>query len=84
MSRSTADIRHLTQPRRGLSREESAVYIGVSPTKFDEMVAVGLMPKPKTVGGRKVYDIRRLDVAFDALDDEEAPSINEWDQGKAA
>jgi hypothetical protein len=30
-------VRQATQPRRGLSREEAAVYIGVSVRKFDEL-----------------------------------------------
>lgn len=59
-------------PRRGLSREEAAMYVGVSATKFDAMVDDGRMPKPKRADGRKLWDIRKLDVAFDALPDEDA------------
>lgn len=55
-------------PRRGLSCAESADYIGVSITKFLEMVADGRMPQPKQIDRRRVWDIRRLDSAFDALD----------------
>ena len=58
-------------PRRGLSCAESADYIGVSVTKFLEMVADGRMPKAKKIDGRRVYDIRRLDEAFDAIDGDE-------------
>lgn len=58
-------------PRRGLSREEAAMYVGVGATKFDEMVGDGRMPKPKKVDARKVWDVRRLDVAFEALPDED-------------
>jgi hypothetical protein len=58
-------------PRRGLSREEAATYVGIGATKFDEMVADGRMPKPKRVDSRKVWDVRRLDVAFEALPDED-------------
>ena len=63
-------IKTASLPRRGLSRIESAVYVGVGITKFDEMVADGRMPKPKTIDGRKVWDTRRLDMAFEALPDE--------------
>jgi len=63
------DIRQATLPRRGLHRTEAAVYIGVSPSKFDELVDDGRMPKPKQVDGRNVWDIRALDMAFDALPD---------------
>ena len=55
-------------PRRGLSCAESADYIGVSITKFLEMVDDGRMPKAKHIDRRRIWDIRRLDAAFDALD----------------
>ena len=32
---------------RGLQREMAARYVGISATKFDEMVDDGRMPKPK-------------------------------------
>lgn len=47
-------------PRRGLSREEAAMYVGVGSTKFDEMVNDGRMPKPKRIDGRKLWDVRSL------------------------
>lgn len=62
---------------RGLSRVEAAAYIGLSVSKFDEMVAAGTMPRPKTIGSRKLWDRHALDRAFDALPDEEAK--NSWD-----
>jgi predicted DNA-binding transcriptional regulator AlpA len=61
--------------KRGLNREEAAAYIGISTTKFDELVADGRMPQPKKTDARKVWDIRRLDAAFDAL-----PGIGDADQ----
>lgn len=64
-------------PRRGLRREEAARYVGVSPTKYDEMVRDRVMPKPWRIGGCVVWDIRKLDAALDSLiDDGEA---SEWD-----
>jgi predicted DNA-binding transcriptional regulator AlpA len=54
------------QPR-GLSRVESAKHIGVSATLFDELVKDGRMPQPKRINARTVWDVRQLDVAFDAL-----------------
>jgi predicted DNA-binding transcriptional regulator AlpA len=54
----------------GLSREQAAEYIGVGPTKFDEMVADGRMPLPKRIDGRVVWDRHRLDIAFAALPDD--------------
>lgn len=65
--------------RRGLSRVEAAGYIGVSPTTFDKMIDRGEMPNPKRVGHRKIWDVRALDLAFDALPGEDAvPETNSW------
>ena len=60
-------MRSATQPRRGLRRAEAAVYVGISPTKFDEMVQDGRMPHPKKIDGAAVWDIHGLDSAFDEL-----------------
>jgi excisionase family DNA binding protein len=67
-------------PRRGLSREEAAMYVGISASKFDELVRNRRMPAPKRIDGRKVWDIRDLDVAFDALPGENSRSQgSSWD-----
>ncbi|MGB6288042.1 MAG: hypothetical protein WBG18_27075 [Xanthobacteraceae bacterium] len=55
---------------RGLSRDEAARYIGVGPTKFDEMVADGRMPRPKRIDGRVVWDRLKIEAAFSALPDD--------------
>lgn len=76
-----APARHTALPPtlapRGLSRVEAAAYIGVSATKLDEMVADGRMPGPKVIDSRRVWDLRALDIAFDALPDREVK--NPWD-----
>ena len=59
-------------PPRGLAREAAAQYVGVGPTKFDNMVGDGRMPRPVRIDGRVVWDIRALDHAFDALNDNQA------------
>lgn len=64
----------LAYPPRGMSREEAARYIGVSMTKFDEMVADGRMPRPKRIDGRVVWDRVRLDAAFTDLPEEKRQS----------
>ena len=63
---------------RGLSRTEAARYIGVCPSKFDQLVKDGRMPKPIKIDGRVVWDIKELDDAFEELKDER-PS-NPWDE----
>jgi hypothetical protein len=66
-------------PRRGLSRTEAAMYVGVSPSKFDQLVDDGRMPPPRMIDSRKVWDVYELDMAFDELP-YSAPSIvpNSW------
>jgi predicted DNA-binding transcriptional regulator AlpA len=88
-STSSQGLRHMTHrrsstlppgvPPRGLCRAQSAEYVGVSATKFDQMVCDGRMPKPKRIDGRVVWDRLQLDSAFAAL-----PDVNGrgaiWDQ----
>ena len=67
MARALSEIRPL--PRRGLSREEAAMYIGVSAAKFDQLVADGRMPAARRIDGRKVW----------ALPQAENTVGNSWD-----
>lgn len=55
----------------GMNRERAAAYVGMSAAKFDELVAEGLMPRPKTVGRRRIWSRYALDAAFEALPDGE-------------
>lgn len=57
----------IAYPPRGLSHDEAARYVGLGVTKFDEMIAEGLMPKPKRLGKRVIWDRVSLDIAFSAL-----------------
>ncbi len=61
----------LSLPPRGLRRTQAAAYIGISPTKFDELVADGLMPLPKEIGTRRLWDRWVIDEAFAALPNKE-------------
>ena len=65
-------------PRRGLSRAEAAMYIGISPSKFDELRKDGRIGAAKLIDSRKVWDVRALDEAFDALPDEVNQSAEDW------
>jgi len=65
-------------PRRGLSRTEAALYIGISPSKFDELRKDGRVGPAKLIDGRKLWDIRALDDAFDALPEEINDSSEDW------
>ncbi len=53
---------------RLVGREAAAAYAGISATSFDALVQSSIMPKPKTlIGRRKVWDVRELDAAIDDL-----------------
>lgn len=66
---------------RLLSRVEGAAYAGVSPSTFDRMIGDGLMPGPKRIYGRVLWDVRALDAAIDDLpgQDVSPQSVNPWD-----
>ena len=64
----TASVqRIITTPRRALRRADAALYAGVSPSKFDDLVADGRLPKAVRVDGCLLWDIRALDAALDRL-----------------
>jgi predicted DNA-binding transcriptional regulator AlpA len=66
-------------PPRGLSREQAAAYVGVSPSLFDMLIKDGRMPPPKRINSRVVWDRLKLDVAFEALDGTDADgTCDEW------
>jgi excisionase family DNA binding protein len=79
VSRSTALSAIRPIPRRGLSHDEAAMYVGVGARKFDEMVADGRMPAPKRVDRRLIWDRYALDLAFDALPSDSPETGNTWD-----
>lgn len=53
--------------QRGLRAPDAAFYVGVSPTKFAEWVSEGKMPAGRKIDGVVLWDIVKLDAAFDAL-----------------
>jgi hypothetical protein len=55
------------QPRRGLGLTEAARYIGVAPPAFTALVERGLMPKPRLINDRRIWDRREIDIWFEAL-----------------
>jgi predicted DNA-binding transcriptional regulator AlpA len=66
--------------RRGLRRTEASDYIGLSASKFDELVKDGRMPPPKKIDGCVVWDIRQLDSAFNKLPGGDIDDQNPWDE----
>lgn len=67
MPRASGRIETISWVPRGLCREEAAYYVGVGPTKFDQLVADRRMPQPKRIDGRVVWDRVQLDMAFSEL-----------------
>lgn len=53
--------------RRGLDENEAAVYLSLSPSFFRKLVEQKLMPRPRLAGGRRIWDVEELDLAFRAL-----------------
>jgi len=63
-------------PRRGLRREAAAIYVGISVRAFDQWIEDKTLPCGVLKGGVRLWDIRALDSAMDALFNhvEEKPS----------
>ena len=56
------------------------MYLGIGVGLFDELRATGTVAPPRVIRNRKLWDIRDLDVAFDALPQEDAPALGDtWD-----
>ena len=69
-------------PRRGLRRQEAALYVGLGLRKFEMLVAEGRMPAPIKIDGCAIWDVWQLDAMFDDLAAETANDNkpNEWDE----
>jgi hypothetical protein len=64
------EVRVVRSPKiepRGLSRIDAAAYIGVSPTKFDELRKAGRVSPPRLIDSRLVWDRHDLDRDFEAF-----------------
>ncbi len=77
-----ADILSPSLAPRGLSRVQSAIYVGVGATLFDQMVEDGRMPSPKRINSKTIWDRLALDEAFAGLPSDE--DANPWDGGDSA
>jgi hypothetical protein len=52
------------------------MYVGLSASKCDELVADGRMPPAPVIDRRKVWDIRAFDAAFNELPYENGPAAD--------
>lgn len=65
--------------RRGLDEQEAAVYLSVSPSFFRSLVLSGMMPRPRLLGSRRIWDVDDLDAAFKSLPKEgDAGEVDTW------
>jgi predicted DNA-binding transcriptional regulator AlpA len=77
--RKRSDCLPANLPPIALSRAQAAAYVGLSPSKFDELVRDGRMPKPKRMDARVVWYVADLVRAFEALPDDN-PRDDVWDR----
>jgi excisionase family DNA binding protein len=66
-SRKKAMIAARLPVRRGLDECEAAVYLSLSPSFFRKLVERRTMPRPRMAGGRRIWDVEELDLAFKTL-----------------
>ncbi|NLH79880.1 MAG: hypothetical protein GX458_03420 [Phyllobacteriaceae bacterium] len=62
-----------------LRRPAAAEYLAVSAGIFDQMVRDGAMPRPRLFGSIKLWSIRDLDRAIDALPTDGEDRSSTWD-----
>jgi hypothetical protein len=65
-------------PRRGLSRTEAAIYLGISPSKFDELRKANRIGPAKMLDGRLIFTVDKLDEFLDALPDQNQTDNDDW------
>ena len=54
------------------------MYVGISPSKFDQLRKDGRVGPPRLIDGRKVWDIYALDEAFEAFPVEGSVTSEDW------
>ncbi len=63
----------------GYAEEEAAAAIGISASKFRELVKAMRMPRPRRIDGRLVFDVDELRDAFKAMPHvEETGEVDTW------
>lgn len=69
MSRDALSPRILSLPRFAMRREEAAASVAVSPTKWDQWVSDGRMPKGVKIDGVVLWDTAQVLEAWEQLRD---------------
>ena len=68
---------------RGLPRLDAAEYLGISPSKFSCLVREGILPVPRVIGAKKLWDRRDLDAFFETLPRDGDADADEWNDARA-
>ena len=68
----------LSFPPRLMRAINAAAYLGMSETKFRELVHAGKIARPKRQDGLVSWDIRDLDAFADALPRDDDPDNDDW------
>jgi len=71
--------RDLSLPRFALRRDEAAASVAVSPTKWDEWVADGRMPKGIKIDGVVLWDCNEVREAWEKLREGPGAAKNPFD-----
>ena len=58
------------------------MYLSLSPSFFRKLVEQKAMPRPRLAGGRRIWDVDELDLAFKALPREGGESEAIFTEGK--
>ncbi|WP_245369167.1 hypothetical protein [Sinorhizobium sp. CCBAU 05631] len=78
----------------GVTREQAAALLSISPPLFDSAVRAGTMPPPRVLGSRNIWSVDELREAFQALplkwdaaselDEQQPQQGNGFDNAKTA
>lgn len=66
-------------PRFALRRDEAAASVAVSPSKFDEWVRDGRMPKPCKIDGVVFWSVEEVREAWERLRDGQSTKSSPFD-----
>ena len=65
---------------KGLSSGQAAAHLGISQSKFEELVKDGRMPQPHRIDGRRLWDRHEVEECFDILPRAGTPNVEPWGQ----
>ena len=81
-SRDTVPAVARLSPRHALSAPEAALFVGINENMFRELVEEGVMPRPRMIRSRVLWDADELVLAFKSLPrqgEEPESVIRGWD-----